>query len=50
MKAVLLRIDKHDYKEIGVRLGTTEAGAFNKVQSFFEIVQAAREDEMRLCK
>ena len=50
LKAALLRADKLGYKEIGIRLGVTEYSAFNKVQSFFEIVRAAMEDEMRQCK
>jgi len=50
IKAARMRLDKLEYKEIGVRMGVTEGAAFNKVQSFFEIIQAAREDEMRLCR
>ncbi len=50
MKALMMRLDKLTYTEIGHRLEISQSQATTLVNSAVGIIQSAREGEMRLCK
>jgi len=50
MLALMMRLDKLTYPEIGAKLDIAPHNAFRRVQSAITIIRKAREGEMRLCK